>query len=246
MEILGIDIGGSALKGAPVQVESGALTKERIRIKMPERSTPDAVAECFGELVDRFQWQGPIGCTFPGVVKHGTILTAANVDKGWKGVQAQELFSGRTGLPVRVLNDADAAGVAEMQFGAGQGHMGTVIMLTFGTGIGSALFTKGVLLPNAELGHLQLNGKDAEKRASARVRSLKQLTWKAWAKRVNEYLAYVDFLFSPDLYIIGGGVSKNYHRFLHYFTSEAEIVPAKMFNDAGIVGAALAARDLEE
>ncbi len=242
MEILGIDIGGSALKGAPVDVQQGELVTERIRIEMPKQSTPEAVGDCVAELVERFQWKGPIGCTFPAIVKHGLTLSAANVDQGWIGFKAQKLLEKKTHLPVLLINDADAAGLAEMEFGAGKGQGGVVIMLTFGTGIGSAIFTEGVLVPNTELGHLRLRGKDAEDRAAARVRSERNLTWKQWAERVNEYLARLDLLFSPDLLIIGGGVSKRHEKFLRYFQSNAKIVPAKLFNDAGIVGAALAAQ----
>ncbi len=244
MEILGIDIGGSALKGAPVDLEQGTLTTERVRIEMPKQSTPEAVGDCVAELVGRFNWQGAIGCTFPSVVKKGITLSAANVDQGWIGFKAEKMLKKKTKCPVLLINDADAAGIAEMEFGAGKGQNGVVIMLTFGTGIGSAIFINGVLVPNTELGHLPLRGKDAEARAAARVRTAKDLTWKQWADRVNEYLAWLDKLFSPDLLIVGGGVSKRHDKFLRYFESQAKIVPAKLFNDAGIVGAALAAKTL--
>lgn len=244
MEILGIDIGGSAVKGAPVDLDEGKLVAERLRVEMPRRSTPDAVADCVVEIVKHFDWQGPIGCTFPAVIKNGVMMSAANVDKSWVDFNGQKLFKKRTHCPVLVINDADAAGIAEMEFGAGRGHKDVVFMLTFGTGIGSAIFVQGILLPNAELGHLEIRGKDGEKRAAARVRTEKGLTWKQWAFVVNEYLARIDLLFSPDLIIIGGGVSKRYDKFLPYLRSKAKIVPARLFNDAGIVGAALAARVL--
>lgn len=246
MEILGIDIGGSAVKGAPVDVEKGQLVSERFRVKMPRPSVPGPVADCLVEIVRHFGWKGPIGCTFPAVVKDGVTLSAANVDKAWIGYNARRLFQRKTHLPVHILNDADAAGIAEMEFGAGRGHQEEVIMLTFGTGIGSAIFVKGTLVPNVELGHLEVRGKDAEKRAAARIRSEKNLSWKVWAGHVNEFLARLDLLFSPDLLIIGGGVSQHHDKFLHYLRSNAKIVPARLFNDAGIVGAAVAARDLGE
>jgi polyphosphate glucokinase len=244
MEILGIDIGGSALKGAPVDIEHGKLVQARIRIEMPRRSTPEAVADCVAELVQHFEWQGPVGCTFPAIVKNGVTLSAANVDKAWIGVKAQRLFQKKTHLPVLLINDADAAGIAEMAFGAGKGRKGTVILFTFGTGIGSAVFVDGVLFPNTELGHITMRGKDAEDWAAARIRTEKDLTWKQWAARVNEFFERIDLLCSPDLIILGGGVSKRYDKFLRYLSSRAKVVPAKLFNDAGIVGAALAARKL--
>ncbi len=246
MEILGIDIGGSAVKGAPVDVERGRLVNERCRVRMPTPSKPEAVAGCVVEIVQHFGWKGPIGCTFPAVVKDGVTLSAANVDKDWIGFNARRLFQRKTHLPVHILNDADAAGIAEMEFGAGKGHHEEVIMLTFGTGIGSAIFVKGLLVPNVELGHLEVRGKDAEKRAAARIRTEKNLSWMEWAERVNEFLARLDLLFSPDLLIIGGGVSQHYDKFLDYLKSNAKIVPARFFNDAGILGAAVAARSLTE
>jgi polyphosphate glucokinase len=244
MEVLGIDIGGSGIKGARVNVLTGELTTDRHRIATPSHSTPDNVAKVVAELVDYFGWQGPIGCTFPAVVRHGKVYTAANVDKSWIDTDAMTLFERATGCPVRVLNDADAAGLAEMVFGAGKHRDGVVIMLTFGTGIGTAIFVEGHLLPNTELGHLPVRGKDAEHRASAKVREDEELSWAAWAERVNEYLGVLEFFFSPDLFIIGGGVSKKQHKFLHYLSTRAEIVPAQLLNEAGIIGAALAARDL--
>lgn len=242
MEILGIDIGGSGIKGAPVNVETGAFMAERFRIQTPQPSKPKAVAEVVAKLTRHFHWTGPVGCTFPAITKGGIVYSAANVDKEWIGTDGQGLLRRKTGCPLILLNDADAAGLAEMQFGAGRGRMGTVIILTFGTGIGSALFYDGVLVPNLELGHLEIRGKDAEQRASDRVRSEKELSWQKWADRVNEYLNRVEFLFSPDLFIVGGGVSKKHEKFLPLLNVKAEIVPAQLFNDAGIVGAALAAR----
>ena len=244
MLILGIDIGGSGIKGAPVDIGSGTLAAERYRIPTPQPAAPDAVAGGVAEIVKHFAWKGPIGCTFPAVIKDGIVYSAANVDKGWVNANGQKLFQKKTGCPLLLLNDADAAGIAEMQFGAGRGRMGVVFLLTFGTGIGSAVFVDGRLFPNTEFGHLTVRGKDAENRASDRVRTEKEWTWDKWAVRVNEYLSRLEFLFSPDLFIIGGGVSKKYDKFGHLLSARAEIVPAQLLNDAGIVGAALAAKDL--
>lgn len=244
MKVLGIDIGGSGIKGALVDLNTGELASPRHRIPTPDPSTPDAVAEVVGQIARHFEWQGAIGCTFPAIVHHRTVLTAANVDDSWIGTDAVTLFERTTGCPVRVINDADAAGLAEMTFGAGKHRGGVVIMLTFGTGIGTAIFVEGHLLPNTELGHLLLHGRDAELRAAARIRDEQNLTWKQWAERVEEYLHLLEFYFSPDLFIIGGGVSKKQHKFLPYLSTRAEIVPAQLLNEAGIVGAAMAASAL--
>ncbi len=244
MAILGIDIGGSGIKGAPVDLDRGELTHPRHRIVTPEPATPDAVADVVGEVARHFDWHGPIGCTFPAVIQRGIVWSAANVDKSWISVDGQALFHRTTGCPLVLLNDADAAGMAEMRYGAGQGQSGVVMMLTFGTGIGSALFINGQLVPNTELGHLELRGKDAELRAASRIRDEKGLSWKRWTKRVNEYLAMIEKLFSPDLIIFGGGVSKEHGKFFQYLETRAPVVPAVLFNEAGIVGAALAAQAL--
>ncbi|MFJ4468950.1 polyphosphate--glucose phosphotransferase [Streptomyces sp. NPDC089424] len=246
MQIFGVDIGGSGIKGAPVDLDRGALTDERFKVLTPHPSTPDSVADGVKEVVEHFGWTGPIGVTFPGVVTGGaTIRTAANVDRSWIDTDARVLLGDRLGgVPVTVVNDADAAGIAEMAFGAGRDRKGTVIMLTFGTGIGSALFTGGVLVPNSELGHLELHGHDAEKRASSKVKEDHDMSWEHWAQRVQQYLAHVEMLFSPELFVIGGGVSRKAHKFLHYIEGiEAEIVPAELQNNAGIVGAAMRAAD---
>lgn len=244
MEILGIDIGGSGIKGAIVDTKKGTFKGERHRIETPQPSKPEAVAEVVGEIVNHFEWKGPIGSTFPAVVKDGMVHTAANVDKDWIGTDAHRLLQRVTGCPTLVTNDADAAGIAEMTFGAGVGHEGIVMVLTFGTGIGSAIFVHGQLMPNTELGHLVVRGKDAEKRASDGARKAKDMSWKKWAKKVNEYLNYLEFLFSPDLIVFGGGVSKKGNKFFHRLDLEAEVVPAQLLNNAGIVGAALAAKEL--
>jgi polyphosphate glucokinase len=237
MQIFGVDIGGSGIKGAPVDLARGDLAAERHKVLTPQPSTPDEVAECVKQVVDHFNWHGPVGVTFPGVVTDAsTIRTAANVDKQWVDMDAAALG----GIPVTVVNDADAAGVAEMNFGAGMGRRGTVIVLTFGTGIGSAVFTDGVLVPNTELGHLELNGHDAEKRASHKAREDADLSWEHWARRVEKYLRHVEMLFSPELFIVGGGVSRKAEKFLPLITKvRAEIVPAGLQNNAGIVGAAM-------
>jgi polyphosphate glucokinase len=244
MEILGVDIGGSGVKGAPVDVKVGKLAAERHRIPTPQPATPEAVGEVVAQIAQHFDWQGPIGCTFPAIIKHGVAYSAANVDDAWIGFNGQELFQARTGCPVVLLNDADAAGLAEMEFGAGKGCEGVVIMLTFGTGIGSAIFINGVLLPNTEFGHMEIRGKDAEHRAADKIREEQKLSWKKWAKRVNEFLARMELLFSPDLFIFGGGVSKQHDKFFHLLETKAEIAPAKLRNEAGIIGAALAAKPL--
>lgn len=244
MNVFGVDIGGSGIKGAPVDLERGELVEPRHKVLTPHPATPDDVAGCVVEVVENFGWTGPVGLTFPGVVTGSTIRTAANVDKGWIGVDAGKLVSDRLGgLPVTVLNDADAAGVAEMTFGAGRGRKGTVILLTLGTGIGSALFVDGRLVPNSELGHLELKGHDAEKRASTKAKEDEDLSWEHWAtRRVQKYLAHVEMLFSPELFIIGGGVSRKADKFLPLIEGiRAEIVPAELQNNAGIVGAAMAA-----
>ncbi|MFH8495426.1 polyphosphate--glucose phosphotransferase [Streptomyces coeruleorubidus] len=245
MQIFGVDIGGSGIKGAPVDLDKGDLAQERHKVLTPHPATPGGVADGVKQVVDHFGWTGPVGVTFPGVVTDGaTIRTAANVDDSWIDTDARVLLGERLGgLPVTVVNDADAAGVAEMNFGAGRGRRGTVIVLTFGTGIGSAVFVDGVLVPNTELGHLELDGHDAEKRASSKAREDHDMTWEHWAvHRVRGYLAHVEMLFSPELFIIGGGVSRKSHKFLpHIEGIKAEIVPAQLQNNAGIVGAAMRA-----
>ncbi|MFD8941719.1 polyphosphate--glucose phosphotransferase [Streptomyces californicus] len=246
MEIFGVDIGGSGIKGAPVDLDRGDLAQERHKVLTPQPATPKGVADCVAEVVGHFDWSGPVGVTFPGVVTDGVTRTAANVDKGWIDTDARALLGERIGQPVTILNDADAAGVAEMTFGAGKGRTGTVILLTFGTGIGSAVFTGGELVPNTELGHLELHGHEAEKHASTKAKDDGDLSWQHWAHRVQKYLLHVEMLFSPELFIIGGGVSRKADKFLPLIEKvRAEIVPAQLQNNAGIVGAAMAARAAE-
>jgi polyphosphate glucokinase len=244
MEILGIDIGGSGIKGAPVDVEKGVLVAERYRIPTPQPSVPEAVGVVVAKITNHFKWTGPIGCTFPAVIKEGVAYSAANVDEAWIGTNGQKLLQKKTKCPVRLINDADAAGIAEMEVGAGKGCQGVVIVLTFGTGIGSAIFVDGHLVPNTEFGHMEVRGKDAEDRAADRIRKDRELSWEKWARRVDEFLNRMEILFSPDLFIVGGGVSKKHANFIHLLTTKAQIVPAKLRNEAGIIGAAMAAKAL--
>ena len=244
MELLGIDVGGSGIKGAVVNTDTGELTASRIRFATPSPSKPGKVAEIVGEIVDHFDWTGPVGCGFPAVVRGGVTLTAANVNKKWVGTDAAALFSKTTGCPFRVLNDADAAGLAEMKFGAGRGRDGVVLIITIGTGLGTALFTDGHLLPNAELGHIEINCVDAEIKASDAARKREKLSWKKWAKRFDRYLKQIERLLWPDLIILGGGVSKKADKFLPYLNVQTEVVTAQLLNEAGIVGAGLAALEI--
>ncbi len=242
MELVGIDIGGTGIKGAPVDIEKGGLTADRVRIPTPQPATPEAVAQVVADLVGRFETEGTVGATFPAVIQGGQALTAANVDHSWIGKDVAGTFTAACGgRPFVVLNDADAAGMAEVRFGAGAGRTGVVLMITLGTGIGSALFVDGTLVPNTELGHLHMHGGDAEDYAAESVQEREELSWKKWGKRVGEYLRYLEALFSPDLFIIGGGVSKKSDHYFSYFDTRTEVVPAQLLNEAGIVGAALAA-----
>ncbi len=240
-DVLGIDIGGTGIKAAPVDLAEGRLTAERVKLPTPIPAEPDAVAAVVRQLVAHFGWQGPAGITFPGVVAGGIVRTAPNLHPGWIGTDAQRFFGAATGQQATVLNDADAAGIAEMRFGAGKDKRGTVLLLTLGTGIGSALFYEGVLVPNTEFGHIEIHGKDAELRASERAREEGELSWGKWAGRVDAYLDKMEQLLSPDLIIIGGGVSRKSDKFLPRLTLRAQVVPAALHNDAGIVGAAMAA-----
>jgi len=238
---LGIDIGGSGIKGAPVNLDTGVLLAKRVRIETPRPATPDAVAGVVKQVLDRFDWRDCVGCTFPAVVQRGITMTAANVDDAWIGLDADALLETVTGRPVHLLNDADAAGVAEMHYGAGRGQSGVVIMLTLGTGIGSAIFNQGVLMPNTEFGHLEIRREIAERRASDRSRKQSNLSWVEWAARLEEYLRRMEDLFWPDLFILGGGVSKHHQHFLPLIRTRTPLVPAALRNEAGIVGAARAA-----
>jgi len=242
MQILGIDVGGTGIKGAPVDTDTGALLASRLRIPTPELAKPKPVAKVVGELAAHFGWQGLVGCGFPAVVRQGVVFTAANIHKSWIETNVQALFSEAAKCPVHVVNDADAAGLAEMVFGAGKDQKGVVLMVTIGTGLGTVLFTDGKLVPNLELGHIELHGEDAELRATDAARKREKLSWKKWAKRFDFYLTSLEKLLWPDLIILGGGVIKKYEEFAPYLTVKAKVVPAQFLNDAGIVGAALSAR----
>ena len=242
MQVLGIDIGGTGIKAAPVDTTKGTLLTERVKVETPRPAQPDAVAAVVAQHVKNFDWTGPVGIAFPGVVVNGVTMTAANLDPAWVGMDTRALFNQAADASTSLINDADAAGLAEMKFGAGAGHQGTVLLLTFGTGIGSALFRDGILVPNTEFGHIEIRGRDAEKRASERAKELHDLSWGKWAGRVDEYLQHVEALTAPDLIIIGGGISRKADKFLPLLTSlRATVVPAAMQNDAGIMGAALSA-----
>ncbi len=244
--VVGVDIGGSGIKAAPVDRARGALTAERVRLVTPVPATPTSIADVVSEVLARLDVPGPVGLTLPAVVRAGVVETAANIDHEWIGVDAVELFGASTGRPVAVINDADAAGIAEVRFGAGVGRDGVVVLITLGTGIGSALFVDGVLVPNTEFGHLPLHHEDAEDWASASVREYDDLSWKRWATRLERYLQLLERLLWPRLFIVGGGVSKHADKFLPYIDLRTEIVPAQLHNDAGIVGAALVAPVPEE
>lgn len=245
---LGIDIGGSGIKGAPVNLETGEFATERLRIPTPKKSVPKNVAKVVAEIVEHFAdvvGDGAIGVTVPAIVSRGVTGSAANIDDAWIGFEAEKLFEDVIGRNVYLMNDADAAGVAEDRYGAARDVDGLVIVTTLGTGIGSAIIHKGVLVPNSELGHLEIDGHDAESRAASRIKDEEGLSYKKWAKkRLQRYYETVEFLFSPDLLVVGGGVSKDADKFLPYLDLHTPIVPAELRNTAGIVGAARLAQDL--
>lgn len=239
---LGVDIGGSGMKAALVDLDAGEFIGDRLRIATPQPATPQAMQAVFAELLEQFDFTGPIGCTFPGVVRAGAIIESApNLDPSWIGVDAASLFGSATHPAVVLLNDADSAALAEVQFGAAKDVSGVVMVLTLGTGIGSGLIHNGVLVPNTELGHLEINGIEGEHRAASRVREAESLSWTEWGQRVNEYLEHVNYLFSPDLFVLGGGVSKHFALFADELRVAAPVIPASLRNRAGIVGAALVA-----
>ncbi|MCA9899523.1 MAG: ROK family protein [Ardenticatenaceae bacterium] len=245
MIALGIDIGGSGIKGALVDTEKGEMVTDRLRIPTPQPAKPEAVIGVLKQIVDHFEYSGPIGVGIPAIVINGVTWSAANIDDEWIGFPAQQMMAEVTGCPVILANDADVAGVAVMRFGAGKDVPGTVMIFTLGTGIGSAVFVNGHLVPNTELGHVYLRGqkKDAENHAAERIREEKNLTWKQWGKRLNTYFQHIEFLFSPELIIIGGGVSKKHEEFLHFIKTRATIIPAELRNEAGIIGAAVLAAE---
>jgi polyphosphate glucokinase len=243
---LGVDVGGSGIKGAPVDLSTGELTADRLRIDTPHPATPEAVAEVVSEVVDSFRDQlgdGPVGVTIPGVVTEGVVRTAANIDPSWIGTDIDTMLTQRLGRPVHVVNDADAAGVAEARFGAARDTRGLVLVTTLGTGIGTALLLDGKLVPNSELGHLEIDGHDAESRAASSVRENEELSWSQWAARLQRYYGVVEDLLWPSLIVVGGGVSKKADRFLPLLHLRAPIVAATLRNQAGIVGAAVLAAE---
>ena len=237
--VLGIDVGGTAIKGALIDVEKGEQITERLRLPTPQPSKPEAMAGVVREIVKEFKWEGkPIGCGFPAIVKNGVALSAANIDSSWIDTNIEKVFGKATGCPVFALNDADAAGIASMHFGDGKGVMGIVLLITIGSGLGSALFHDGVLIPNTELGHLYLGGRIAEHYASAKARELDDLTWREWGKRFNKFLRHLERLFSPDLFLLGGGGSNKYDDFADRIKVKSPVKPDRLFNRAGLIGAA--------
>ena len=242
MKVLGIDIGGTGIKGAPVELPLGEILAEHLHLPTPQPATPGAVTAAIKKMIQHFQFSGPVGAGFPGVMRKGVVETAVNLSPSWVGKNAEKIFKQATKLSFSVINDADAAGLAEMTYGAGKKERGTVVMITLGTGIGSAVFVGGVLVPNTEFGHLTMRGKDAETIASAKAREVNDWSWKKWSKRVREYLHLVDRLINPDLMIVGGGVSQRAEKWLPRASKgvKAKVVPAKLHNEAGIVGAAMA------
>jgi polyphosphate glucokinase len=244
--VLGIDIGGSGIKGAPVDMATGEFTQKRLRITTPQKSTPKNVAEVVAEIVESFSAEigdGPLGVTIPAVVTHGKTRTAANIDKSWIDAEAEKIFEKRLGRDILLVNDADAAGIAEVHYGAAKGHPGLVILVTLGTGIGTAIVYRGVLVPNSELGHLEIDGHDAETRAAASVKEKHGLSYSEYIPRLQKYLSRLEALLWPDLIVIGGGISKNSEKFIPKLKLNADVVPAKLLNTAGIVGAAWLAAD---
>ncbi|GAB6986569.1 polyphosphate--glucose phosphotransferase [Nocardioides pyridinolyticus] len=240
----GIDFGGTGIKGAPVDLERGDFAAERVRVRTPQVSTPENVARVFVDLLAQFPGcTGAVGVTVPAPVRHGVALSAANIHPSWKGTDADRLLTEATGREVHVVNDADAAGLAEVRYGAAKGRSGLVIVTTLGTGIGSALVHDGVLVPNAELGHLEIDGHNAESRAANSAREREELSWEQWAKRLTRYYRTLEMLFSPELIVVGGGVSKSADEFLPLIDLDTEIVPAQLRNRAGVVGAALYAAE---
>ncbi|MDT0215419.1 ROK family protein [Rothia sp. ARF10] len=246
---LGIDVGGSGIKGAPVDLSKGEFAAKRKRIDTPERSTPDAVADVIDQIVDHFddvRGDSPIGITVPGVVTHGVVRSAANIDKSWLDFDAEPMLEKKLGHDIVLVNDADAAGVAELHYGAAKGQKGLVILTTLGTGIGTALIHNGTLIPNSELGHLELDGFDAEKKAASSIKDLEGLSYPEWAKRLQRYYSHLENLLWPDLIVVGGGVSKDHEEFLPLLELRTKIVPAVLENKAGIIGAAHLAQEYHD
>ena len=245
-KVLGIDVGASGIKGGIVDIKKGKLLTERLRLETPMPATPDTMAQTFAELVRMHNWTGLVGCGFPAIVKKGFAHSAANIDRDWIGKDIEHIFSVASGCDVKVLNDADAAGLAEMEFGAGQDRHGTVILITIGSGLGTALFREGKLIPNTEFGHVFMHGMIAEHYAANSVRKEKNLDWDEWGKRLNEYLIHVERLISPDLIILGGGVSKRFEKYSQYLHPDTPVIPAQLLNTAGAIGAAYYAWEWNE
>jgi len=239
MRILGVDIGGTGIKAAVVETQTGELISEHKRIPTPQPATPENIASSLAQVVADLAWSGPIGCGFPATVHHGVAYSASNIDPSWINTDAQTLFSQVTGQPCFVVNDADAAGMAEMRFGAGQNNRGVTILLTIGTGIGSAVFVNGQLHPNTELGHVRFGDSIAERYCAESVRIKQNLSWQEWGIRFNEYLNHLEFVFNPDRFIIGGGIAEHMTQFQPYLHTKALLLPARSLNQAGIIGAAL-------
>lgn len=241
MEVLGIDIGGSGIKGAPVDTDMGTLLAQRYRLLTPTPAKPQAVAETVAKISKKFNWKGSLGIGFPGVIRRGVTLTAANIHDDWVGLNAAKFIKKVTGRKTCIINDADAAGLAEITFGAGKDRQGVILLVTIGTGLGTAIFSDGHLVPNSEFGHLEIDGVEAEWLASDAARKRENLSWKKWGHRFNHYLQTMEKLFWPDLIILGGGISKKHEQFKQYITVQAEVIPAQMMNEAGIIGAAVGA-----
>ncbi|MEX2380809.1 MAG: ROK family protein [Opitutales bacterium] len=239
MDILGIDVGGTGIKGAPVDTETGELLAERQRYRTPRPATPENFTRVLREMVSHFRWKGEIGIGFPGVIRNQVVESTGNLALSWPGTPIVDLFSKATECSVSVINDADAAGLAEMKFGAGRRAGGTVLVITIGTGLGSALFFNGILFPNTEFGHLHINGRIAEQWAAASARKNETLSWEVWAARLNRYLKMMERVLTPDLIILGGGISKKHEKFLWALDLRTPVVPAHLYNVAGIAGAAL-------
>jgi len=242
MQILGIDIGGTGIKAAVVDTETGALISQHVRIATPQPATPENIAAALQQVVHSLDWQGPIGCGFPATVHHGVAYSASNIDPSWINTDAQSLFSQVLGLPCFVVNDADAAGMAEMHFGAGKNSQGVTLLLTIGTGIGSAVFVNGQLHPNTELGHVRFGDSIAERYCAESVRIKQNLSWQEWGTRFNEYLNHLEFVFNPDRFIIGGGIAEHMAQFQPFIHIKAALIAANNLNQAGIIGAALFAK----
>ena len=242
--MLGIDVGGTGIKGALVDVEEGVFVTDKVKYKTPKESGPKEVLEVIKKMLKDLDWEDkPFGCGFPSIIKNDICYSAANIDDRWIGVHLSELFKKELGVKASFGNDADAAALAEMRFGKGKGVMGKVLLITLGTGIGSGLFMDQKLIPNSELGHLHYKKSIVEHYASNRAREDKELSWESWGKELNKVLKYMDLILNPDLFLLGGGVSKKFNNYKEYLTIDTEVIPAKLLNNAGIIGAAMLAHE---